>query len=77
MAFSSQKNHKKFAPDVEFVLLGVFADAPRNKVPYNVCINALSVIFNYGYNKVQSLKDNMRNVGIRNMGWSIKHQTGY
>ena len=60
--------HKKHKPIVQFVLLGVFVNAPHNKDPYNVWINALSVIFNYRYDKIQSLKGNMKNLGINPHG---------
>ena len=70
--FFSGTKHKKFEPIIQFVLLGVFIDDPCNKVPYNISINALSVIFNERYNKIQILKDDMANIGIKQHGLVIK-----
>ena len=38
-----------------FIVPGAYADAPINSVPLKICINALSVVFNHGYNKLTNI----------------------
>ena len=59
-------------PVKNFIVPGAYADAPRNTVPLKICVNALSVVFNHGYNKLLALKKDLSNSGRKAHGLKNK-----
>ena len=69
--YYSGLNHLKNNPQVCFILPEVYEDASqdmldmeKNRQPFYICINALSLLYNYGYHKIKTLKDGIKHVGI-------------
>ena len=83
-----------YKPNASFVLPGVFQDAApqpttkedtrliNNIHPYKVCLKILSVIFNYGYGKIKTLKKetmdlpDLREHGLKNKPCNLKMNKG-
>ena len=42
--------------DVDLVIPATYVDAPRNLKPFKVCLNALALMFDYGYDKISNLR---------------------
>ena len=55
-------NWRKIA--VDFIIPASYVDDPRNLKPFKVCLNAILVIFDYGYDKISSLRTDINNAGV-------------
>ena len=73
----SGKDYKKTCLNLSYVLPGVYRDAcltstntsaNKNKKPYKVCLNAVSILFDYGYWKIKTIKDSMNLAGVKEHG---------
>ena len=54
-----------------YILPGMFSDASQDGTgvnEYKVCLNALCLLFNYGYKKLKKLKDDLHNVSVLRHG---------
>ena len=78
------KNNQRQSQRIKlsYVLPGVFLDASvsptsmshqtKNLIPYKVCLNAISLLFNYGYNRIAALKNSMNLPGLKSHGLKNK-----
>ena len=65
--------YKKTCLNVSYILLGVYLDAStslpvpqnKNKTPYMVCLYAISLLFDYGYRKINTIKESMKLTGVK------------
>ena len=72
----SGNDYKRGESTVAYVLPGFYYDAPagndmavdKNKRPYKVCLNALSVLYNYGYHKINKLRKDMEKIMVKEHG---------
>ena len=53
---------------VDLVIPATYVDAPRNLKPFKVCLNALALMFDYGYDKISNLRKDMNNAGLKKHG---------
>ena len=81
--FSDRKPQKNKV-DVSYILPGVFYNAPQSSLvtslpglvntrPYKVCLNSISLLFNYGYSAIKTMKESMNLPGLREHG--LKNKT--
>ena len=77
----SDVEYKTRCLNVSYVLPGVYLDACTettqpsrnlNIVPYKVCLNAISVLFDYGYGKIKTIKESMCLAGVKQHGLKNK-----
>ena len=78
---NNQRHSKRMK--LSYMLPGVFLDASvsptsithqnKNVIPYKVYLNAISLLFNYGYNRIAALKNSMNLPGVKEHG--LKKQT--
>lgn len=80
--FSGAKYHKA-KNYMLFTLPGVYHNAcpditsKDDLIPYKVCVNAMAILYNQGYGKIKSLKDDMENTGVKDHGLIGKPSNRY
>ena len=72
---ANEKGRKTKIIKLKYVLPGVLLDAlvsptstayhNKHVIPYKVCMNVISLLFNYGYSKILSLKNSMGLPGLK------------
>ena len=69
----SGARYKRRKTSVAYILPGVYHDAPigldeegvYNKRPFKVCLNIISLLYDYGYFKIVALRKDMENAGVK------------
>ena len=78
-AMYSGVKYKRNQTRINFTLTGVYYDAApvdsseiKNQKPFKVCMNAMAMLFNQGYHKIKSLKDDLESAGVKEHGLKNK-----
>ena len=51
-----------------FIVLEAYDDAPTNSKFLKICMDTISVLFNYGKEKLLVLRNNLKNSGVKSHG---------